>query len=93
MQTSMRDRQVYDEFIDFIATRTTPEETIEFRFSDAASDRLEDLVYRAKQGELTAEEGSELDKALAIEHIVTLAKAKARLYLQSRSSPLAGVRL
>jgi len=85
MKTSTRDRKVYDDFIDFIATGTTPEETIEYRASDAANDRLEDLVYRAQQGELTAEERNELDRALAIEHIITLAKAKARIYIQSRS--------
>jgi hypothetical protein len=37
-----------------------------------------DLIAREKASELTAEERSELDLYLQIEHIMRLAKAKAR---------------
>lgn len=48
MNTSVNITKVYDEIIEFIAAGTTPQSVIDFKLSDAAKDRLEDLVYRAK---------------------------------------------
>jgi uncharacterized protein YnzC (UPF0291/DUF896 family) len=43
--------------------------------------RVADLVSREKSSGLTAEEKSELDDYLRLEHIMRLAKARARQYL------------
>jgi hypothetical protein len=53
MNTSVNTTKVYDEITDFIAAGTTPQSVIDFKLSDAAKDRLEDLVYRAKTEGLT----------------------------------------
>jgi hypothetical protein len=45
MTTSVNTTKVYDEIIDFIAARTTPESVIDFKLSHAAHERL--LVVRA----------------------------------------------
>lgn len=81
MTTSVNTAKVYDEIIDFIAAGTTPESVVKFQLSDAAKGRLEYLVYQHKTGELTPEEKKELDYFLTVEHIMTLAKAKAHKYI------------
>ena len=69
------------EIVDFIASGTTPEAIIRFRPSAEASLRLEDLIDREKEGSLSAEEKTELDHCLHLEHLMRMAKAKARLIL------------
>ncbi|HBE17365.1 MAG TPA: hypothetical protein DEG17_00755 [Cyanobacteria bacterium UBA11149] len=75
--------KVYDEMIEFIAAGTTSQSLINFQLSDSAQERLEDLVYRHKTGELTPEEKKELDYFLILEHIMTLIKARAYKYIKS----------
>jgi len=82
MTTSVKTTKVYDEIIDFIAAGTTPQSVINFKLSATAQDRLEDLVYRHKTGELIPEEKRELDHFLTLEHIMTLAKARAYTYIK-----------
>lgn len=81
MTTSINTTKVYDEIIDFIAAGTTPQSVIDFKLSNAAQERLEDLVYAHQTGELTPEEKKELDRFLTLEHIMTLAKARAHKYI------------
>jgi hypothetical protein len=83
MTTSLNTAKVYDEIIDFIASGTTPESVVNFQLSDATKERLEYLVYQHKMGEITPEEKKELNHFLTLEHIMTLAKAKAHQYLRS----------
>jgi len=85
MTTSVKTTKVYDEIIDFIAAGTTPKSVINFKLSVAAQERLEDLVYRHKTGELTPEEKRELDHFLTLEHIMTLIKARAYIYIKAES--------
>ncbi|BBD60747.1 hypothetical protein NIES2109_35460 [Nostoc sp. HK-01] len=83
MTTSINTAKVYDEIVDFIAAGTTPESVVKFQLSDSTKERLEYLVYQHKMGELTPEEKKELDHFLTLEHIMTLAKAKAHQYLKA----------
>ncbi|AFZ15437.1 hypothetical protein Cri9333_4658 [Crinalium epipsammum PCC 9333] len=85
MTTLVKQQKIYDEFIDFIAQGTTPEDVTKFQFSEATKEQIEDLVERAKTGELSTDDKSELEQLLVIEHIIRLAKAKAHKYLQSVS--------
>jgi hypothetical protein len=68
----------YAELIDFIAAGTTPPNVIDFRPSEAAQARVEDLLEREKDGELSSAEKSELDHYLQIEHLMRPAKSRAR---------------
>jgi hypothetical protein len=81
MNTTTQTIKVYDEIIELIARGTTPQSVINFHLSDNAQNRLEDLIYHSKNNELTQEEKQELDSYLILEHIMTLAKAKAHQYL------------
>ena len=81
MNTATKTIKVYDEIVDFIASGTTPQSVIDFHLSESAQERLEDLIYNAKNNVLTKEDKRELDHFLTIEHILTLAKAKAHRYI------------
>jgi len=76
----------YDEVIDFIASGPSPAAVAAFRLSDATNKRAELLVQREKGGELTGSEQSEPDHYLELEHIMRLAKARARQRLPHEQS-------
>ncbi len=68
----------YDEFLDFLAAGTTPDALLAFRPSDEATQRVEELVAKSKSGTISTEEEAELDDYLQLEHLLILAKARAR---------------
>ena len=72
----------YDEIIDFIATGTTPEAVMAFRPSDGVQRRVAELIERSKDGSLSVEDQSELEDYLQLEHIMIMAKARARQHTQ-----------
>jgi hypothetical protein len=73
----------YDEIVDFIAAGTTPQALIDFRPSEATTAKVADLIHRQKTAGLSAEETAELNCYLQLEHIMRLAKARARLRLSA----------
>jgi hypothetical protein len=74
--------RVYDELIDFIAGGADARAVAEFVPSQRTIDRVADLLHREKTSGLSEEESSELDHYLHIEHIMRLAKARARQHLK-----------
>jgi hypothetical protein len=68
----------YEEIIDFIAAGTTPEAVVAFHSSDRVRQRVAELVERSKDGSISAEDRSELEDYLQLEHIMIMAKARAR---------------
>jgi hypothetical protein len=72
----------YDEFVDFIAGGSTPQAVIDFRASEGAKERVADLIRRQKTESLSPDETAELNQFLQIEHLMRLAKARARQRLQ-----------
>ena len=84
MTTSINTTKVYDEIIEFIAAGTTPQSVVDFKLSDAAQERLEDLVYQYKTGVMTPEEKKELDNFLVLNHIMILAKVRSYKYIDAK---------
>lgn len=76
----MSTRHAYKEIADFIAAQS-PRKVIAFRPSEATRARVAELVKREKTEGLTPSETSELDHYLQLEHIMRLAKARAKQYL------------
>ena len=72
----------YREIVDFIASGTTPQDLIAFRPSEAAQVQVADLIHREKTTGLTAEETAALNHYLQLEHLMRLAKVRARHYLK-----------
>jgi hypothetical protein len=71
----------YLEIIDFIAAGTTPEGVAHFRPSTEAQQRVSELIEQEKENGLSPEEKAELDHFMELEHILRMAKAKARQIL------------
>ncbi|MCP4702543.1 MAG: hypothetical protein GY862_37645 [Gammaproteobacteria bacterium] len=72
--------RAYEEIIDLIAAGTTPAKVIAFRPSPETKLRVGELIRREKTAGLSAEETSELDHYLELEHLMRLAKARALRY-------------
>jgi hypothetical protein len=77
MSTTTR---AYEEVIDFIAAGSSPAGVIGFHPSEAARQRVADLLEREKNAGVMPEERSELDHYLQLEHLMRLAKARARRF-------------
>ena len=75
----------YLEIIDFIAAGATPQAVVDYRPSAATQQRVAELIAREKAGGLSPEEKVELDRFMNLEHILRMAKARARQILASGS--------
>ena len=73
--------RAYEEVIDLIAAGTTPTRVADFEASALVKERVADLILREKTTGLSLDEKSELDHYMELEHIIRLAKARARQYL------------
>ena len=71
----------YFEIIEFIAAGTTSEAVAHFRPSPKVQQRVTELIEREKESALSPDEKAELDHFMELEHILRMAKAKARLIL------------
>jgi len=69
----------YEELIDFIAGGSTPAEVAKFQPSKKVKKRIEDLLDKSKEGTLRPAEKQELEHYITLEHVMRMAKAKARL--------------
>jgi len=69
---------LYEELIDFIAKGATARDVAEFTPSEAAKERVADLIHRRKTVGISEEEAEELRSFLELEHILRMAKARAR---------------
>lgn len=70
----------YEELIQFIAS-LSPRDVLDFKPSEPARQRVWELIERQKSAPLPADEKTELDHYLEIEHLMRLAKARARQLL------------
>jgi len=71
----------YFEIIEFIAAGTTPEAVAHFQPSPEAQRRVAELIEREKEEGLSQEDAAELNHFMELEHILRMAKAKARQIL------------
>ena len=64
----------YDE-IAIVLANLDPQKIIQLRPSDAAQARLRHLLDINREGQITSDEMQELDRILALDHLISLAKA------------------
>ena len=81
MSTSMPITRAYEEIINFLAAGVTPQSLIDFQPSETVKDRVASLIFQEKTEGLAAEEKTELDQYLLLEHLLRLAKARAHQHL------------
>jgi hypothetical protein len=72
--------RAYNEIVEFIAAGSTPDTVARFEPSQETKDNVAGLISKEKTSSLTSEEGSELDHYLKLEHLMRLAKARARTH-------------
>lgn len=72
---------IYNEFIDFLAGGFSPQQIVHYRPSKQLKEKALSLIQKEKQGVLTIEEQSQLTYFLQLEHIIRMAKARARKHL------------
>jgi hypothetical protein len=67
-----------DEVVDFLAREISADALTAFHPSEATRQRVWQLVQKEKQEGLTPDEKCELDEYEQLEHLLILARAKAR---------------
>lgn len=70
--------QVYEEIVDFIAGGSTPDDVACWTPSQEAQERVATLLRGDMAATLSADEQAELNHYLELEHLMRLAKARAR---------------
>ncbi len=75
-----KDNSPYTELAEFIA-QMNPEKLLAFKVPARIGRRVTALLNKQQTADLTAEEKHEMEGYLAMERIVSLAKARARLLL------------
>jgi len=73
--------RAYEELVDFIAAGASPRDVVAYQPSAAAKARVADLIEQEKTTGLSPEEVAELEHYLQLEHVMRLAKARARTHL------------
>lgn len=72
-----------DEVIDFLTLGPTPEAVIAFKPSAVMQNRADELLVKKRDGILTEEDAREAEQFLLVEHIMRLAKARAKKRLSA----------
>ena len=72
--------EVFSDIAEVIA-RMNPQEVVGLKAPQQMSDRVEQLINKKKEGALSLEETSELERFLALDLFISLTKARARMLL------------
>lgn len=70
----------YSTLVDFMLTHIKPEDILQFRASEDMHDYFYLLLDKEKNGTATQEEIDIINDFMNVEHIMRLAKAKAKQY-------------
>lgn len=70
----------YEEVAEFLAT-LDPKRLLELHPSDVVQSRVEVLIDKKKNNILPSEEKYEIERYMALEHLIALAKVRARVHL------------
>ncbi len=68
----------FDEIVDFLTSTPTPAEVMAYQPSAALQSRAEELLEKSKAGELAEPDQKELEYFMVIEHLMRMAKIRAR---------------
>lgn len=74
--------RAFDEVVDFLTSIPQPEQIWAYRPSSSAQNRLELLLDKKRDDLLSEEESHELEQFLLVEHLMRVAKRKAKRQLK-----------
>ena len=72
---------LHNEIIEFLAGGPKAQDIIAFQPSESATDRVNELLDKNREGTLTVAEQAELDQYETLDYLMTLVKARTRLHL------------
>ena len=72
----------YERFLDRVVETMTPEEILAFRVSDEEQERVDELLDRNNENQLTETEQRELEQIAQFEELMTLLKVRAAYKLK-----------
>lgn len=72
----------YERFLDRVVETMTPEEILAFRVSDEEQERVDELLDRNNENQLTEAEQRELEQIAQFEELMTLLKVRAAYKLK-----------
>lgn len=75
------EQSLFTELANFIVSQPSLEDIANYKASPLINQRTEVLLEKNRNHGLTPEERKEMENILAISHLMTIAKAKARLKL------------
>ena len=70
--------EFFEDLVNFLVEKLPPEEVVSFRPSPRAQERFNELSTAVKTGVATPEERAEMEQNIQLEHMMQLAKARAR---------------
>jgi hypothetical protein len=73
----------YQEILDFLVSRPTPEQIVSFKISEASQNRLQVLLQKNRELALTDAETSELDLSEQLDNLMGFLKIRAHLALKN----------
>lgn len=74
-------QSIFSQVADFLVSQPTFEMIAAYQAPEAMQQRMSDLLEKNREEGLNADEREEMQQFLAVSHLMTLAKAKARLKL------------
>jgi ATP-dependent RNA circularization protein (DNA/RNA ligase family) len=74
-------QSIFSELADFLVSQPSLEELAAYKVTTGVQMHIDSLLEKNAEGQLSAEERLELEKILAVSHVMTLAKTKAKLKL------------
>lgn len=74
----IRNDNLFDEILEFLASTPTPEQILDFHPSKSLQQRASDLLEKNREGTLTTEEQVELDEFSRMNHFMSMLKIRAR---------------
>jgi predicted HTH domain antitoxin len=77
MMVAARLSPVYDDLLEYLVKKASPQEILAFQPSEAARARAIELIEKSSEGELSAEERAELAQMRQIDSFVSVLKARA----------------
>ena len=76
--------QIYDEILEYLASKATPEEILAFKASPKADERAAMLIDRNNAGVLTLEEEIELQQMKYFDGRISVLKARAAAQMKRK---------
>jgi hypothetical protein len=68
---------VYDNLLDYLVEKATPEEILAYTLSEEANERAIELLEKSNEGILTPEEAAEIEQMRYVDKLISGLRARA----------------